>query len=139
MKLVVTDEEDLKVMSAGLQDAVGKVGDFAYDAAARRFAAVVNRFRWEDGNKPNMRVRTGFHFDDVLGVKAARIRQDDPEGIVSLLSVDFTAGEDAAGAVTLNFSGGGAIRLDVECLNAHIEDISAPWRARRRPHHETDG
>ena len=48
LRLLAEDEEDLKIISAHVQDAVVRVGDLAYLPKARRFALLLNRYRWED-------------------------------------------------------------------------------------------
>lgn len=135
------DTEDLNVLSAQLQDAVGMVADFAYLPATRRFAAVVNRFRWElvDGKRQNLeRVRAGLHFDNVLSVKARNIVQDRADGILSLLSVQFEEGNAPSGAIVLTFSGDGEIRLEVEALEAQLQDITEGWKTQNEPSHNLD-
>jgi hypothetical protein len=138
--LMVEDAEDLNALSAVLQDAIAKVGDFAHLPAQRRFAFVANRFIWEDAadkkRGPFARVRTGCHFDDVIAVRQMNLRPEAREGVLDLLAIRFEPGADGAGAVMLTFAGGGAIRLEVESLNAQLADISAPWLTRARPAHE---
>lgn len=136
--LAAQDGEDLEVISARLQDAVAKVGDLKYLPKARRFAAVFNRFQWENGKPGDLRIRTGLHFDGVLSVKSKNIKMGAPEAILSLLAISFTpaGAEDPAGVVELTFSGGGALQLEVECLDAALADITGPWAARGRPTHE---
>ncbi|GAB4535610.1 MAG: DUF2948 family protein [Parvularculaceae bacterium] len=137
LRLIAADAEDLKVISSYLQDAVLKVGDIAYQPQRRRFAMVLNRFRWERSARgPQERVRTGIHFDDVARVAYRNIRTDAKDAVLSLLAIDFETKEDGGGAVTLTFSGGGAIRLDVESVNALLDDISRPWRTASRPKHD---
>ncbi len=139
LRLIASDGDDLKALSAVLQDAVAKVGDFAHLPRERRFAFVVNRFIWEsaaDGSRgPYARVRAGCHFDDVTSVRQANLRQGAKDAVVELLAIRFEPGEDGAGVVTLDLAGGGAIRLDVESVNAQLADISAPWPTRLRPRH----
>lgn len=134
------DPEDLGVISAHLQDAVAKLGDFAFLPEARRFVFVSNRFVWEcAANRragPFARVRAGAHFDDVKSVKFQRLRTEAKDAVVELLSIRFDAGEDGAGAITLDFSGGGAVLLEVESINAYLSDISDPWRTRAKPKHD---
>ncbi|MEZ5922640.1 MAG: DUF2948 family protein [Parvularculaceae bacterium] len=140
LRLAVEDAEDVKVLSTVFQDAIMTIGDFAFDPAARRFAFVANRFVWEcAGDKTRgvfARVRAGCHFDDVLAVKQLHLRSDAKDAVVDLLSIRFEPGEDGAGAVVLDFAGGGAIRLDVEAVNAEMRDISEPWATRSRPSHD---
>ena len=141
LHLNALDTEDLSVLSAQLQDAVGMVADFAYLPATRRFAAVVNRFRWEmvDGKRKGLeRVRTGVHFDNVLSVKARNIVQDRAGGILSLLSVQFEAVEEPSGFVVMTFSGDGEIRLEVEALEAQLQDITEGWKTENEPSHNLD-
>lgn len=139
LALMAADTEDLKTISALLQDAIIKIGDVAYLKEERRFAMVANRYVWETARKsrfgPGHRVRTGLHFDDVTAVRAQSVRMDAPEAFIDVLSVDWE-GDENGGTITLNLAGGGAIALDVEAINATIRDISEPWRASRRPDHK---
>lgn len=135
LRLIAADAEDLNAMSAVLQDAVAKIGDFAHLPRARRFAFVANRFVWEAaGGKA--RVRAGCHFEDVKAVRQTNLRLDAKDAVVEILAFRFAPGEDGGGAVTIDFAGGGAIRLDVESVNAQLSDISAPWPTRMKPEHE---
>lgn len=140
LRLMAGDAEDLKVISACLQDAVAKLGDFAYLPGQRRFAFVANRFVWECAvtrmGGPFVRVRTGTHFDDVKSVKYQNLRMGAKTAVVELLSIRFEEGEDGAGKIILDFAGGGAVLLEVESVNAYMSDISEPWRTRTAPKHE---
>ena len=140
LRLMAGDADDLGVISACLQDAVAKLGDFAYLPEERRFALVANRFVWECAGEgragPFARVRTGVHFDDVTSAKFLHLRTDAKDAVVELLAVRFEPGEDGAGEVILDFSGGGVIRLAVESINAYLSDMSDPWRTRAKPKHE---
>ena len=95
--LAAADAEDLEILSARLQDAVGKLQDFVWLPKQRRFAALVNRYRWEEGEKHNgTRVRAGLHFDSVLKVESRNIKRGAPDAVVDLLAIAFTpnGGED---------------------------------------------
>lgn len=140
-KLRAEDAEDLAILSAHLQDAVLKIGDLAYLPAQRRFAFVCNRFKWEelpDAGAGGLyhRARTGVHFNAVLKVQSSAIRRDAADAVLDLLSIGFEPGEEGAGTVTLTFAGGAAIRLEVECLDAVLEDIGEPWGTRAKPGHD---
>ncbi len=134
------DAADLDVISTVLQDAVAKLGDFAFLPGERRFAFVVNRFVWEcvGGRRagPFARVRAGVHFDDVVSVKFQNLREDAKDAVVELLAIGFEPVDDGAGAIILDFAGGGAVRLEVESINAYMSDISEPWRTRAKPKHK---
>ena len=137
--LVAQDAEDLEIISARLQDAVAQIKDLVYLPKARRFAGLFNRFRWErsGGKGHDARVRSGLYFNDVVSVKAQKLRRDVPDAVVSLLAIRFTpkGGEDPGGEVELVFSGGGALKLEVECIDAGLSDIGADWVALGRPSH----
>lgn len=138
LRLLAGDEEDLKVLSAAVQDAVCTIGDLVYEAASRRLTVALNRFRWEASARARggERVRAAVQFGGVLSVQARGLRRDTKEGLLVLLSVEFEPAEAPAGIVMLNFAGGGALRAEVECIDAVLTDLSAPWPTPRRPSHE---
>jgi len=137
LKLVALDAEDLAVISAQMQDAVFRLGDIGYLKARRKFALVGNRFAWDEGSR--RRCRTGLQFGRVMAVKTNRIRQDDPDAVVSLLAITFEEKAAPSGDIVLSFSGGGTIRLAVECVEAEMNDFGSSWEAIRTPTHETGG
>jgi DUF2948 family protein len=139
LTLAAEDAADLEIMSARLQDAVAQMQDLVYLPKRRRFAALFNRFQWEaDAKKGDLRVRAGLHFDGVLSVKSHKLKKGAPEAVVSLLAIRFTpkGGEDPGGTVELTFAGGGALKLEVEVIDAGLTDVSGVWAARGRPEHE---
>jgi hypothetical protein len=139
LKLMAEDASDLDIIAAAAQDALLRVGDVSYDQKARRFAAMINRFRWEQAGEkaPFERVRSALSFESVLSVKSRKVRLDAPDAVASLLSVSFTPdAEPPGGNVRLVFAGGGEIALEVECLDALLMDMGAAWRTPRRPDHE---
>ena len=140
LKLAAADAEDLELLSARMQDAAAKLKDFAWLPKQRRFVGLFNRFRWEDGKGTGTRVRAALRFDGVSKVQSAHVKQGAPDAVVSLLAVRFTpkADGDPAGVIELVLAGGGAIRLDVECIDAELADLTGPWAARARPDHEGD-
>ena len=141
LKLVALDEKDLEIVSAHTQDAVMKVGDLAFLPEAKRFVAPMNRFAWEAAKgffrRRDERRNSVLHFDRVLGAKLAGIDRSKPDEVLSLLAVRFEASDVPAGAIQLIFSGGGTIRLDVECIEARLADLGAAWQAGSRPIHRT--
>jgi hypothetical protein len=141
LKLLAEDEEDLKIISAHLQDAVMRVGDLVYLPRQHRFVLVLNRFCWEDCPDAGIgaRVLTGLHFDSVLKVQSQNVRQDDPDAVAELLAIHFTpAGENGGGMVDLLLAGGGRVRLHVECIDAAMRDMSEPRPAVARPEHDLE-
>jgi hypothetical protein len=140
LKLAAADAEDLEILSARLQDAAAKLKDLVWLPRQRRFAALFNRYCWEE-KKPRgdgSRVRAGLYFDGVTAVKSQNIKLGAPDAVVSLLAIRFTptAADDTAGVVEMIFAGGGALRLEVEALDAVLTDLTGPWDATARPMHE---
>lgn len=139
LKLVALDEDDLQIVSAHLQDAVMKVGDLVYEPAGKRFAFAANRFVWEQKkrlfSRSGERRRAIVHFDRVLSVKRMGLDQARADDVLSLLAIRFVAGEAPAGTIELVFSGGIAIRLEVECIEARLTDTGAAWETLSRPAH----
>jgi Protein of unknown function (DUF2948) len=138
LKLAAADAEDLEMLSARLQDAAGKLKDFVWLPKQRRFAAMLNRFRWEDANGQGTRVRAALRFDGVSKVQSANVKRGASEAVISLLAIRFTPDVegDLAGVIELVLAGGGSIRLTVECIDAELADQTGPWAARARPSHE---
>lgn len=134
LRLLAQDADDLAILSAALQDAVGKVGDIAYEPKGRRLTVAFNRYRWEAGSR--QRVRSALQLGGVLKVQTRKVRRDRPDAIVELLALTFEPGEAPGGTVTLSFAGGGDLRAEVECIDAVLADVSEPWRTPRTPGHE---
>lgn len=136
LRLLAADPEDLTVIAAALQDAVGRIGDIVYEPFGRRLTLSVNRFRWELPGGAQLRVRSAVQFGGVLNVSGRRLRQDAPDAVVSVLTVTFMPGEPPGGDVVFVFSGGGELKLTVECIDAAMTDLDASWPARRAPQHD---
>jgi hypothetical protein len=136
LTLAAEDTEDLEIISARLQDAVARVKDLVWLPKSRRFACIFNRFKWETNR--NLRVRSRLYFDSVRAVQSQGLRRDAPDAVMALLAIRFTPNgpEDPTGTIELLFAGGAAIRLDVECVEAGLTDVSGEWAARGRPDHD---
>lgn len=144
LKLLAFDTEDLDVVSAHLQDSALTVADMTFLPREQRFVAVMHRFDWprvlNGPSGPLQRRQTALRFDRVLRAQYSAIDLANPQTAVALLTVRFapTAPEDPSGVVTLCFSGGGAIRLEVECIEAELKDLGPAWRTRQHPVHPED-
>ncbi|WP_417243295.1 DUF2948 family protein [Celeribacter sp.] len=144
LHLKALDAEDLGVFSALIQDAVVPVAEISYDAGKRRFAMLLNRFRWEDVEAAQARgraverVQTVLLFDDVIKARSMGVDGRDTDTIVSVLSLAFVAGEDGTGRVDITLAGDGAIALDVETIDATLKDVTRPYAApsHKVPTHE---
>ena len=136
LRLTAFDTADLEIISAHMQDAVLKVGDIRFLKKAGKFALIANRFLWQTQKPPYERRQTGLSFDRVLSAKSQRIRQGADDAILSLLSISFTPDEEPSGSIVLTFSGGGAITLKVECIEARLEDLGPAWETPNLPSHD---
>jgi hypothetical protein len=140
LKLTALDQDDLAVISAHMQDAVLTVGDIRRLPGRKKLVLVANRFDWEGGGGEKAeRRRTGLQFARVRRVRSQKIRRDAPDAVLSLLAIRFTPGEHPPeGEVELTFSGGGALRLDVECIEAAMKDLGEAWPTHSVPRHGLD-
>ncbi len=135
LKLRAEDAEDLAILSAALQDAAVPISDMRYFPDDRRFMMAVSRYRWE-GDRAGAagggeRITTAVIFDHVGRVRRRGIEQEDGDRILALLAIE--AGE---GVVDLLFSGGAAVRLEIEKLSCRLDDFGQPWPTNFRPTHK---
>ncbi|RFU12867.1 DUF2948 family protein [Rhodobacteraceae bacterium W635] len=141
LRLKALDAEDLTVVSALVQDAVFPITEMRWDRARRRFALLVNRFRWEEGARigehPPERVQSVLVIEDVIAVASQGIDRDDRDAVLSLLALDWQPGEDGTGRLVLVLAGDGAIAVDVECIDVTLRDVTRPYLApsRKVPDH----
>lgn len=144
LRLVAQDAEDLKVISTLVQDSVLPVTEMKFDARQRRFALLLNRFRWEDRveaervGRSYERVRSLLVVEDVRKVQSMGFDRGDADLVLSLLSMEFTPGEDGTGQLNLTLAGDGAIAIEVEALDIRLDDVTRPYRAPsgKLPKHE---
>lgn len=144
LKLVALDHEDLAVVSALVQDAVFPANEMSWDPSRRRFALLVNRFRWEDKKaaeargRPVERVQSVLSVSDVQKVQSQGVQKGDKDMILSLLSLSFTPGDDGMGRIELVLAGDGAIALEVEALDVTLQDVTRPYIApsKHTPQHD---
>jgi hypothetical protein len=125
------DGEDLKILSACVQDMAVKPVDVAFLGRARRLVLLGNRFRWEaakDGAPT--RVRCALRFEGVLAAER-REWPEEAHAVLPLLAVTM----EADGRLLLAFGGGTAVRLTVEAVDVTLEDASGPWGALAVPEH----
>jgi hypothetical protein len=146
LRLTALDAEDLEVISAQMQDATLLVGDITYLRKQKKLALVANRFCWESAAPGShsdghfRRCRCGLQVNRVFSVKYAKVRRDNPEGVLSLLAILFHPDEDPPGGVIeLTFSGGGALRAQVECIEVALDDLGVSWETPRKPAHFAAG
>ncbi len=138
LRLLAEDADDLQIISAALQDAIMRPVDIVWETGARTLTLALSRFCWECGGT---RVMAAMQFGDVIAVKSRRLHRS-PDAALELLAMDFIPDEDPeaapGGRVILMFAGGGDLRVDVECLDAVLTDLSERWPAKLAPTHAAD-
>ncbi|OYU19163.1 MAG: hypothetical protein CFE34_06765 [Rhodobacteraceae bacterium PARR1] len=135
LNLFAQDGDDLGVISALVQDSVLPVTEMTWDRKARRFVALINRFRWEDraaaeaAKRPVERVRALLTVSDVLAVRTQGIDRQDRDTVLSILSLTWEPGMDGTGRLVLVLAGDGAVAVEVEALDVSLRDVTRPYRA----------
>lgn len=136
LKFIVLDRDDLAVVSTHLQDAVLKVSDVFWRPQEKRLVLAVNRFDWETADGPQYRRRLcALRFERVLSCKCRDVDPGGKDAVLNLLAVEFDETDPPAGVVRMTFSGGGVLRLEVECLEAELADLGPTWTASACPKH----
>jgi hypothetical protein len=141
LKFVALDREDLDVVSTHLQDAAVKVPDVHWRPQEKRLVIALDRFDWlsAQGDRPELRrCRSALRFERVLACKCRHVAPDVKDLVLNLVAVEFEETDAPAGVVTLFFSGGGALRLEVECLEAELVDLGPTWTVADWPEHASD-
>ena len=136
LRRAALDAEDLTVISAHLQDAILRPEDLTYIAGEDRFLMAVRRFDWTPGAPPRRRL-AGVHVERVRSVKSRGLKPGDTTPM-SLLALTFTPTDAPSGHIDLVFSGGAAVRLEVECIEVRMKDLGPVWEAATRPGHDID-
>lgn len=138
LKLRATDKDDLEILSACLQDSVIAIKEMTFLPGEKRFVFVANRFRWEESDRTTLaegaaiyeRIHCGICFDKVSAVRQQGLVQQRKGQIVSLLAI-----ETDDGTIDLVFSAGIVIRLEVDEILCHLQDLDEPWPTQWRPSH----
>lgn len=146
LRLKIEDAEDLPVVSALVQDAVGLAGEITWMPRRRRAVLLLNRFRWEDkadaeqSGRPFERVRAALVFDSVMSMKANGLNPAEKDTVYAVLNLSWDAGDDASGALEIALAGDGALSLQMECLDGQLVDLTRPWEAKsdKVPDHKLD-
>jgi len=143
VKFVALDKDDLEVVSTHLQDAQVKVADVHWRPAEKRLVLAVDRFDWPAAvcsQEPELRrCRSALRFERVLACKCKHVNPAGKDTVLNLLAVEFDESDTPAGVVTLFFSGGATLRLEVECLECELADLGPAWTTVTCPAHPDDG
>ncbi|MET0708247.1 MAG: DUF2948 family protein [Tardiphaga sp.] len=125
-KLIALDADDLAVISAHVQDAAVDVADIIWRQSEKRLVVGMKRLDWDQtiaGEAEPRRLVAALRFDRVLACKSRDIDLEGPETTLELLGIEFHPGDAPGGSAVLMFADGGALRLDVECLEVELADL----------------
>jgi len=126
LKLIALDADDLAVISAHVQDARVQASDILWRQDEMRLVVGMNRLDWEQtlsGETASRRLIAALRFDRVLACKSRNIDPGQPDATLELVGIEFNPGEAPGGSALLLFSQGGALRLDLECLECELTDL----------------
>ena len=144
LNLGAQDAEDLQVISSLTQDAVLTVDDLKWSRAERQLVFLLKRFRWEDvelakqqGRDPE-RVQSLLVIQNATGLASQGIDRKQLDIVLSLMSLEYSGGEDGVGDLILTFSGDGALKVQVDGLDVALRDVTRPYVApsKQVPNHD---
>ena len=139
LKLIVHSDEDLRVVSAHLQDSIVLPEDIVSIKKNKIFIMQLNRFMWEDVEKgifrQNKRVRTVLKFENVINASYKNINQKKPEVFLDFLAIESSKLPDKSYEIKLIFSGNAIIKINSEVIDASMEDQGEPWESKTKPKH----
>ena len=137
LKLFANSEEDLRVISAHLQDSITQVKNIAHLKKNRIFLIQFNRFMWEDIEKgvfrKNRRIQSVLKFDNILDVFSKNINQKKSDRFLDFLAIETKCLSDKSYQIKLNFAGGILIKLNAEIIECFLEDQGESWETKNKP------
>ncbi len=140
LKLIAKTEEDLKIVSAHLQDAIASISDIANLKKNKIFLMQLNRFMWEDVEKgvfrKNKRIRTVLKFENVINVTSKNINRGKKEVFLDFLTIETKQMLDEGYEINLIFSGDSMIKIITEIIEVTLDDQGSPWNTKAKPKHE---
>ena len=140
LKLIARTTEDLRVISAHLQDSIVKTSDIANLKKNRIFLMQLNRFMWEDVEKgvfrKNKRIRTVLKFENILKVASKNVDQNKNDRFLDFLSIETIKMPDKNYEMNLIFSGDAVLKLVAEAIEVTLDDQGSPWVSKNKPEHK---
>ena len=140
LKLIAKTTEDLKVISAHLQDSIVSTNDIANLKKNRIFLMQLNRFMWEDVEKgvfrKNKRIRTILKFENVIKVSSKNIKLNDNEIFLDFLAIETKQMPDKTHEMNLIFSGNSVVKIIAEVIEVSLDDQGEPWNTKSKPKHK---
>ena len=140
LKLIAKSDEDLRVISAHLQDSIVSINDIANLGSNRIFLMQLNRFMWEDVEKgifrKNKRIRTVLKFENVINVFSKNIKQKNNDKFLDFLTIECKNIADKSYEIKLIFSGNAIIKIVTEVIEVTLDDQGSPWQSKTKPKHK---
>ena len=140
LKLIAKTDEDLRVLSAHLQDSILKTSDIANLKKNKIFLMQLNRFMWEDVEKgvfrKNKRIRTVLKFENVLKVTSKNVNQKKNDRFLDFLAIETFKMPDKNYEMNLIFSGDIVIKLIAEAIEVTLDDQGLSWESKNKPKHK---
>ena len=140
LKLLGKNQENLKVISAYLQDSILIIKDTVFLKQNRTFVMIVNRFMWEDVEKgifrQNKRIRCAIKFEEVIKVESKNINQKNKNKPLECLSIKCSSIFDEVYKIKLFFAGDSIITIISEVIEVALRDLGKPWSVKHIPIHK---
>ena len=140
LKLIARTEEDLRVVSAHLQDSIASTSDIASLKKNKIFLMQLNRFMWEDVEKgvfrKNKRIRTVLKFENVLKVHAKNINQSKKDKFLDFLTIETNKMPDNNYEMKIVFAGDSVIKVISEVIEVTLDDQGSAWDTKNMPKHK---
>ena len=140
LKLIAKTEEDIRVISAHLQDSIVKTADIASLEKNRIFLMQLNRFMWEDVEKgvfrKNKRIRTILKFENVLNVLSRNIDQMKKKKFLDFLAIETNITPDNNDEMKIIFAGDSIINVISEVIEVTLDDQGEAWDTKNKPKHK---
>ena len=140
LKLIAKTVEDLRVVSAHLQDAIANVSDIASLKKNKIFLMQLNRFMWEDVEKgvfrKNKRIRTVLKFENVIKVHSKNIDQSKKDKFLDFLTIETNQMPDNNYEMKIVFAGDSIIKIIAEVIEVTLDDQGEAWDTKNKPKHK---
>ena len=140
LKLIAKTKEDLRVVSAHLQDSIASVSDIANLKKNKILLMQLNRFMWEDVEngvfRKNKRIRTILKFDNILEVHSKNIRQSKKDNFLDFLAIESSQMPDNNYEMRIIFAGDSIIRIISEVIEVTLDDQGEAWDTKNKPKHK---
>ncbi len=139
LKLIARTKDDLRVVSAHLQDAIVNISDIANLEKNKIFLMQLNRFMWEDVEKgvfrKNKRIRSVLKFDNIVKVYSKNISQMEKSKFLDFLTIETIQMPDNNYEMKLVFSGNSMIKVISEVIDVTLDDQGEAWDTKNMPKH----